>query len=134
MTTQEAIDTKLVQEIVLKAHFDLNRVKELLRQEPGLANASWDWGGGDWETPLGSASHTGQTEIAKALLNAGARMDIFAAAMLGDLTVVKSILSAYPSMRSALGPHGISLLAHAEAGGNQSARVVAFLTAAETET
>lgn len=127
MTTQEAIDAKLVQEIVLKAHFDLDRVQELLREEPGLANASWDWGGGDWETPLGSAAHTGRTEIAKTLVNAGARLDIFAAAMLGDLAVVKSMVAAYPDMLHALGPHGISVLAHAEAGGDQSVRVVAFL-------
>jgi hypothetical protein len=127
MTTQEAIDTTLVQETVLKAHFDLDRVEELLRQEPRLANASWDWGGGDWETPLGSAAHTGQTAIAEALLSAGARLDIFAAAMLGKLDIVKSIVAAYPEMMSALGPHGISLLAHAQAGGDQSTQVAAFL-------
>ena len=127
MTTQEAIDTRLVQEIVLKAHFDLDRVEELLKQEPRLANASWDWGGGDWETPLGSAAHIGQTGIAKVLLSAGARLDIFAAAMLGELAIVKSMLAAFPDMQGARGPHGISLLAHAEAGGAQATDVVTFL-------
>jgi len=31
-------------------------------------------------------------------------------------------------MRAALGPHGIPLLAHAEAGGEQAAAVVALLS------
>ncbi len=43
----------MVQEFVGNAHGDLNRVQELLQQEPALVNACWDWGGGDWETGLG---------------------------------------------------------------------------------
>src|ERR1019366_5097081 len=98
MTTQEAIDTSMVREIVIKAHFDLERVGELLRLEPKLANASWDWGGGDWETPLGAAAHKGERDVALVLLAAGARLDIFAAAMLGNLQIVKAILNLYPDM------------------------------------
>jgi hypothetical protein len=120
---------ELAQEFVAQAHGDLNRVKELLEQHPALANASWDWGAGDWETGLGAAAHMGRADIACHLLERGARMDIFAAAMLGYLDVVKAILAADPAARAARGPHGIPLIAHAQAGGEAAAAVLAFLQA-----
>ena len=69
----------------------------------------------------------GRRDIAELLLAHGARIDIFVAAMLGDLEVVKAMLEAHPETRAALGPHGIPLRAHAEAGGEQAAAVLAFL-------
>jgi hypothetical protein len=124
----EALATELVQEFVLVSHSDFERVKELLAAEPALANASWDWGGGDWETGLGSASHMGRRDIALYLLDNGARMDLFAAAMLGQLEVVKAVLGAFPAARDIPGPHGIPLLAHAEAGGDEARAVMEFLS------
>jgi hypothetical protein len=117
----------MVQEFVAKAHSDLNRVTTLLQQEPALLNAAWDWGGGDWETGLGAAAHVGRRDIACYLLDQGARLDLFAAAMLGYLEVVKAILAIYPEMRHAHGPHGIPLLAHAQAGGRGAEGVVKYL-------
>jgi hypothetical protein len=81
----ERLDPELVQEFVLKAHGDLDRVRELLGQQPKLVNAAWDWGGGDWETGLGAAAHMGRRDIALYLLEQGSRLDLFAAAMLGQL-------------------------------------------------
>ena len=78
----------LAREMVTVSHFNPKRVKELLEQHPTLANASWDWGFGDWESALGAASHMGNLEIAQALLQHGARPSIFSAAMLGQLEVV----------------------------------------------
>ncbi len=127
METKPALSSTLVQEFVGKAHGDLNRVRELLAQEPALINASWDWGGGDWETGLGAAAHMGRRDIAETLLANGARIDLFAAAMLGKVGLVKAILEAFPEMRQAKGPHGIPLLAHAEAGGPEAAAVVELL-------
>jgi hypothetical protein len=68
------LDSALVHEFVLKAHGDLERVRELFEQEPTVVNAAWDWGGGDWETGLGAASHVGRRDIALFLLEHGARI------------------------------------------------------------
>ncbi len=124
----EKLPDQLVQEFVAQAHGNLARVQEMLAAEPALVNACWDWGGGDWETGLGAAAHTGQREIAELLLARGARMDIFAAAMLGKLDVVKAIITACPESRTAPGPHGIPLLVHAQMGGEAGQAVVDYLT------
>ena len=129
METKEALSPELVRGFVYHAHSNLKRVKELLDQEPRLANAAWDWGGGDWETGLGAAAHMGRRDIALHLLEKGARMDVFAAAMLGQLEIVQAILKAFPGTRELQGPHGIPLLDHAKAGGEEAAAVAAFLQA-----
>lgn len=127
MDTKPALETKLVQEFVSVAHSDLNRVKELLAQEPALVNATWDWGGGDFETALGAAGHMGRKDIANFLLEQGARIDIFVAAMLGNLDIVKAALAAYPDSINTPGPHGIPLIAHAKAGGDDAKVVLEYL-------
>jgi len=127
METKSALETTLVFEIVAKAHGDLDRVKELLTQEPGLVNATWDWGGGDFETALGAAAHMGRKDIATFLLEHGARLDIFAAAMLGEFEIVKAALEAYPDALKILGPHDIPLIAHAQAGGDDAKAVLEYL-------
>lgn len=104
---------ELVNEFVLVSHGNLARVKELLAQEPRLIHAAWDWGGGDFETALGASAHVGNKEIARFLLANGACIDIFAAAMLGELGIVLSILDAFPKQMHVLGPHKISLIQHA---------------------
>ena len=127
MKMPPALPSEMVQEFVAKAHGDLERVQTLLQQEPALLNATWDWGGGDWETGLGAAAHVGRRDIALYLLGQGARLDLFAAAMLGQLEIVVAILRAYPEMHQALGPHGIPLINHAQAGGPEAAAVVEYL-------
>jgi hypothetical protein len=127
MDDKPRLDTALVEEFVGKAHGDFNRVKEMLAQQPRLINAAWDWGNGDWETALGAAAHMGRRDIAEYLLAQGARLDIFAAAMLGRLEIVKAMIEAYPAMATALGPHGIPLSVHAEKGGEAAAPVMEFL-------
>ena len=49
----------LAKEMVGVSHGNLARVKELVSRHQTLAQASWDWGFGDWETALGAASHAG---------------------------------------------------------------------------
>jgi hypothetical protein len=118
-----------VREFVASAHGDVDAVRATLAEDPTFANAAWDWGGGDWETALGAAGHMGRHDIAELLLAHGAHVDIFVAAMLGDLDVVKAILETHLEARLALGPHGIPLRAHAEAGGERAAAVLSYLDA-----
>ena len=127
-----ALEPELVHEFVLKAHSDLATVERLLQENSELLNSAWDWGAGDWETALGAASHVGRREIAEFLLQRGARMDIFAAAMLGETEIVRAMLDAQPSLRDARGPHGIPLVAHAEAGGEAAREVLELLQGAAT--
>jgi hypothetical protein len=123
------LTSELVREFVGSSHGDLDAVQELLKLEPRLVNASWDWGGGDWETGLGAAAHMGRRDIALLLLERGARLDLFAAAMLGETEIVKAMIAAFPDLREATGPHGIPLLEHAKVGGEDAREVLAFLQA-----
>lgn len=111
-----ALDRAMVEEFVRAGHARPDRVRELLAAEPGLVNATWDWGGGDFETALGGASHMGRADIAETLLAAGARLDLFCAAMLGRVEFVRAALAEFPGVVRVRGPHGISLLRHAQAG------------------
>ncbi len=121
------LPAEMVNEFVSAAHGDLARVTEMLAQEPALINAVWDWGGGDFESALGGAAHMGHRDIALYLLAHGARFDLFAAAMLGQLEVVRAVLAAQPELRHTPGAHGMSLLVHARKGGERAQAVVAFL-------
>lgn len=127
MEKKPALELTLVQDFVGKAHANLDEVKELLMREPALINSAWDWGGGDWETGLGAAAHMGRRDIAAYLLENGARLDLFAAAMLGNLGIVKATLETYPEALDTPGPHGIPLMAHARAGGNEALQVYEYL-------
>ena len=57
-------------------------------------------------------------------------MDVFAATMLGETEIVRAMLDAQPSLREARGPHGIPLISHAEAGGEQARAVLDLLGSA----
>ncbi|MGH3064829.1 MAG: ankyrin repeat domain-containing protein [Gaiellaceae bacterium] len=127
----DPLDPKVVQSFVENAHDDLEAVRELLAAEPALVNAAWDWGGGDWETGLGAAAHMGRRQIALLLLEHGARLDLFAAAMLGYFDIVSSVLANFPDMRDSKGPHGIPLVEHARAGGEDARAVLDLLEATE---
>ena len=122
---QDAGDVK---EIVTVAHFDFDRVKQIVTARPALAEASWEWGFGDWETALGAASHMGRRDIAEFLIDHGAPPTLFSAAMLGHLSVVRSVVESQPGVQRIPGPHSITLLAHARAGGQNAAAVADYLT------
>jgi hypothetical protein len=122
--TQEA---EVIREVVGVSHGNITRLKELVDRRPALSRAAWDWGFGDWESALGAASHVGNREIAVYLLERGARPTIFSAAMLGQLAVVRAFIEAQPGLQRTKGPHGITLLAHATAGGAAATPVVEYL-------
>jgi hypothetical protein len=121
------INKLMVQDFVIYAHTDVKMVEKLLDKEPALVNAFMDWGGGDWESALGAAAHTGNREMAQLLLERGARIDIFCATMMGQLEAVKAFLTLQPKLIDAKGPHGFSLHFHAQVGGDRAAKVLDYL-------
>ena len=123
----DPLNNELVRDFIIAAHGDLREVKRLVMQEPALIHAVLNWGGNDWESGLGAAAHTGNRDIAEWLLQRGARMDIFTAAMLGELQIVQAMVECQPNAIHATGPHGISLIRHAEKGGEAAAFVYAYL-------
>jgi hypothetical protein len=124
---KKQINRQLVQDFVIYAHSELGMAQKLLAKEPALLNATMDWGSGDWETGLGGASHMGRRDIVEFLLEKGARVDIFCAAMMGQLDVVRGLLALQPKLIDAKGPHGFTLHFHAQVGGKGSEEVLAYL-------
>lgn len=127
-----ALQGDRVNEFVRVAHADLDATRKMLDAEPRLIRAAWDWGGGDFETALGGAAHMGRRDIATFLIDRGAQLDLFAAAMLGELPLVKAALEARPSLARVPGPHGIPLMAHAKAGGSAAAPVLDYIASVLT--
>jgi hypothetical protein len=125
-----AVDLDLVKDWIGKAHQrQLEPMTELLKREPGLLQSSWDWGAGDWESAMQAAAHTGSRDMALFLIDRGARVDLFATAMLGELALLKTSLESFPGALQVRGAHGIPLLSHAMAGEAPARKVVDFLLA-----
>jgi hypothetical protein len=122
-------DPSLVKDAVGASHGNFARIRELVERQPAMARASIDWGFGDWETCIDAAAHVGNKPIAEFLLTHGARPTIFSAAMMGQLDAVKAFVAARPGIQRMLGPHGITLMSHAKAGGPGAAAVVQYLAA-----
>jgi hypothetical protein len=118
---------QMVQDFVIYAHTDIDLVRKLLDKDPTLVAGTIDWGGGDWESGLGGAAHMGRRDIVALLLERGARIDLFCAAMLGQLDAVRAFLTLEPKLIDARGPHGFSLHFHAQVGGKDAEPVLEYL-------
>src|SRR5207248_2980630 len=92
------IDRARVKRFVIAGHFNLPAVEKMLAEDPTLINGAADWGNGDFENALGGASHMGRRDIAEFLLAHNARMDIFAATMLGKIDIVKAAVTAFQNI------------------------------------
>lgn len=110
------IKIELVKEFVVAGHGNLARTKEMLENDPQLLHVSNDWGGGDYESAIEGAGHVGSKDVAQYLLSKGARYNIYLASMLGHLDVVKIVLSSNPQLLNSKGPHGFTMLHHANKG------------------
>ncbi len=117
----------LIERLVTVSHFSLDKVKEIVGPHPQLVKAAWDWGFGDWETPLGAACHMGRRDIAEYLFSNGATPSLFSSVFFGDLPSVKQTVERHPGIERVSGPHSISLLAHARVGGKNAEEVFAYL-------
>lgn len=91
------------------------RVTDLYAQHPDLLNATWEKFD---ENALQAAGHMGRRDIAGYLLDSGAPLTIYAAAMLGEKDRVAGFLQANPSLARTPGVHGFSVLYHAGLSGN----------------
>jgi hypothetical protein len=123
----DPLSREMVQEFVANSHGNLQKVRELYEREPRLVFASHDWGGGDFESGIEAAGHTGQMEIVHFLLSKGARINFFTLCMLGKIDLVKNELAEFPNLLNAKGPHGLTPLHHANQGGADAMEVKKFL-------
>ena len=69
----------------------------------------------------------GNTEIAEHLVRKGARVNLFVLTMLGKENLVRPVIEEYPDLLTAKGPHGYTLLYHAQKGGARSAALADYL-------
>ncbi len=121
------IKLEIVKEFVGVCHGKFDRVKEMLENDHLLLHVSNDWGGGDFESGIEAAGHVGNREIANYLLSKGARYNIYLACMLGHLDIVKQTLSFNAGLLNSKGPHGFTMLHHANKGGESARPVVDYL-------
>jgi hypothetical protein len=126
-STPEPVDNESVKEFVLAGHGNLAKVKEMVNEIPNLIYCRYDWGGGDFEEAIEGAGHVGNKEIANYLIGQGARVNLFVLTMLGKTNLVKPVLEEYPNLIFAKGPHGLSLLHHAEKGGEGATELYEYL-------
>src|SRR5688500_14927282 len=126
-TKVDPLPAEKVKAFVSAGHNNLDKVKELLIEFPTLIYATWDLGGGDFETALEGAGHVGSKEIANYLIKQGARTNMFVLTMLGKTQIVKPYLEAFPEYLTARGPHGLTLLHHANRGGDDAKELLEYL-------
>jgi hypothetical protein len=69
----------------------------------------------------------GRRDVVELLLSRGARSDLFCAAMLGQIEIVRSWLTLQPALIDAKGPHGFSLHFHAQVGGETAKDTLDYL-------
>jgi hypothetical protein len=112
------IDSARVREFVIAGHGSLERVREMLAEQPALLNLAHVWTEGDSETAIQGASHVGNAAIALHLLDQGAPLAIYTAAMLGRADDVERMVAVEPGQIRALGAHGIPLIPHAVFSGD----------------
>lgn len=122
----EPYKLETVKAFVGAGHGKLDVVKQMLEEYPNLLYCRYDWGSGDFEEAIEGAGHVGNKEIAQYLIEKGARPNIYVLTMLGETSIVKAILERYPSLLNGKGPHGLSLLHHAKAGGESSKELYSY--------
>lgn len=115
METTEEIPQRLMDVFVGVSHGDAEKVREMLRERPGLVHARARWG----ETPIEAAAQVANREIMETLLAAGAPLDICTAAALRMDSKVKEMIEADPGLLDATGAHGIPLLHYPAVTGNR---------------
>ena len=126
--SEDPLLISMVKDFVIAGHGNFEKVKQMIAETPELLYATFDWAKGDFESALEGAGHTGHKEIAGFLIDKGARANLFVLTMLGKTQVVKPFLETFPQYLTARGPHGLTLLHHAQQGGDDAKELLDFLT------
>lgn len=117
----------MVKEFVIAGHGNADKVKQMLADNPNLLYCSYDWGNGDFEQAIEGAGHVGNKDIARFLIESGARPNIYVLTMLGETETVKTMLEKYPQLLNGKGPHGLTLLHHAMKGGEDAKELLELI-------
>jgi len=112
-TQQKSASTEQIREFVIAGHGNLEKVRQMLAENPELLNVSYRWNENDTETAIQAAAQVGNANVAQFLLKQGAPLEICTAAMLGMQDEVVRRLNEDPRNANATGAHGIPLLPHA---------------------
>lgn len=114
MDSNSELSPELIEEFVIAAHSDFPKVQAMLEQEPGLLNRKWERFD---ENGVEASGHMGRADIITYLLEKGAPLTVFAAAVLGRTEDVARFIEEDPTRASANGVHGFPILFHAALGG-----------------
>lgn len=125
---EDPLPGAMVKDFVIAGHGNLDKVKQMLGEKPELLYSTFDWGNGDFETALEGAGHVGNKDIANYLIDKGARTNLFVLTMLGKTQIVKPFLEAFPQYLTARGPHGLTLLHHAQKGGDDAKELLDYIS------
>lgn len=121
------IDTsETVKDFITAAHFNLDKVREMLAADPDLLEAAYPWQENDPETAIMAAAHMGNVPIAEFLLDQGAPLAIYTAAMLGRKEDVAHLLAQDAANAKQGGAHGIPLLSHVALSGDTAIADMVF--------
>ena len=112
-TELKAFTLEQLRDFVINAHFNLEKTKQTLAENPALLSQPHKWNENDYETAIQAAAQLGSVPIIEFLLEKGAPLEICTAAVLGKREEVERQLNQDPSMAKDVGAHGIPLLPHA---------------------
>jgi len=118
MATDSQLTPEIIREFVIASHFNLDKVRTMLADNPALLTVQHQWGENDYEDGIGAASHVGNRPIATFFLEQGVPLSICAAAMLGRTADVAAFIQADPAQANAHGAHRIPILFHAALSGD----------------
>ena len=126
------LSTDLVREFVIAGHGNLEKVRMMLEENPGLLNAPYAWSENDHETAIQAAAQVGSVPVANYLLEKGAPLEICTAAMLGRKDDVENRIRDNHDNINSTGAHGIPLLTHAAWSGDLELVQYLFRTGTKT--
>src|SRR5437667_10897987 len=101
--------TEQVREFVIAGHGNLEKVRQMLAENPKLLNASYRWNENDTETAVQAAAQVGSANVAQFLLKQGAPLEICTAAMLGMQDDLNHRLTEDPRNTYGSGTNGLPL-------------------------